>query len=152
MSTIKKKIDAAFREARLARNERAKNVISMIKTTVLLELKSGSDVADDDALWLKNIAAYAKKVSKAIPEFAAIGERGAEALDEAHYELEFCQQFLPSKLDELATEALVRQVAKDNGIDSPKMMGKMMGLLMKDHRDDLDGDLARKLVQKVLSE
>ena len=151
MSSIKEQIDAAFRQARLDRDERAKNVISMLKTAVLMELKSGKGAEENDALWLKNIAAYAKKVSKAIPEFEGLGERGQEALEEARFELEFCEQFLPKKLDAEATEALVRKIAAEHSIDDPKMMGKLMGLLMRGHKDELDGDLARKAAQKVLA-
>lgn len=150
MSTIKEQIEAALRKARLERDERTKNVIGMLKSAVLNELKSGSGVEESDTLWLETIASYAKKVGKAITEFEALGERGAEALAEARFELEFCRGFLPRKLDEAATDALVRKLAADHGITDAKSMGKLMGLLMKGHKDELDGELARKSAQKLL--
>ena len=151
MSNIKAQIDAAFRKARLERDDRTKTVIGMLKNKVLTALKSGSDVTEDDALWLQNIAAYAKQARKTIAELEPLGERAAEALEEARFELGFCEQFLPKKLDAEATNALVRKIAEDNGIDSKKQMGKLMGLIMKSHRDEVDGDLARKAAQAVLS-
>ena len=147
---IKAQIDKAFRKARLARDEPTKLVIGMIKNKVLMELKSGKDVVEDDALWLKNITAYAKQVRKTIAEPEGLGERAADALAEARFELGFCDQFLPKKLDAAATEALVRKLAADNGIESKKQMGRLMGLIMKGHREEVDGDLVRKAAETIL--
>lgn len=151
MATIKEQIEAKLREARIARDERAKNVIGMLKSKVLLELKSGSGVAETDELWLDTIKSYAKQVRKALPEYEKAGDRGVELLSEAKFELEFCEQFLPKKLDEAATEAIVREVAAANGISGPKMMGKLVGLILKDHKDEVDGDLVRQVAQRVLA-
>jgi uncharacterized protein YqeY len=123
----------------------------MLKNKVLTELKSGTGVVESDELWLAVIGNYAKQVQKAIPEFEKAGERGTEALEEARFELAYCQQFLPTKLDEAATEALVRKLVAEHGIEGPKQMGKLMGLLMKDHKDQLDGAIAKTVAQRVLS-
>lgn len=147
---LRDELETRMRQARKDRDERTKNVINAVKNRVLMELKSGSDVEDNDELWLKNLAAYDKQVQKAIPEFEKAGERGAEALEEARFEHEFCAQFLPTKLDEAQTEALIRKLAAEQGIDNPKMMGKLMGLLMKNHRDEIDGGIARTVAQRVL--
>lgn len=149
---IRDDLEASLRQARKDRDERTKNLINGLKNSVLKELKSGSGVEDDDALWLDIIAKYAKQVAKAIPEFEKAGERGVEALEEARFELAYCQKFLPSKLDEAATEQLVRTLMAEHSIDSPKLMGKLMGLLMKGHKDEIDGGLARQVAQRVLAE
>ena len=150
--SLREDLEARLRQARKDRDERTKNVINLLKNKVLTILKSGKGVEESDELWLETLAAYAKQVQKAIPEFEKAGERGKEAVEEARFELEFCQQFLPSKLDESATEALVRKLVEEHGINSPKMMGKLMGLLMKGHKDELDGTLARTVAQRVLNE
>mgnify|MGYP000508783791 CR=1 FL=1 len=148
--SIREDIEARLRQARKDRDERTKNLINMLKNKVLTELKSGSGAVESDELWLSVITNYAKQVTKAIPEFEKAGERGVEALDEARFELAYCQQFLPTKLDEAATEALVRKLVAEHGIDSPKQMGKLMGLLMKDHKDQIDGTIAKTAAQRVL--
>ena len=148
--SIREDLEARLRQARRDRDERTKNLINMLKNKVLTELKSGSGVVESDELWLAVIANYAKQVIKAIPEFEKAGERGAEALDEARFELAYCQQFLPSKLDEAGTEALVRKLVAEHGIEGPKQMGKLMGLLMKDHKDQIDGSIAKTVAQRVL--
>lgn len=147
----KAQIDKAFRKARLERDEKTKNVISMLKNKVLMELKSGSGAEENDELWLRMIAAYAKQSRKTVNELEGLGDQAAEALEEARFELAFCEQFLPKKLDAEATDALVRKLAEDNGITDKKQMGRLMGLIMKNHRDEVEGDLARQAAEKVLS-
>jgi len=147
---IKEQIEARLREARLARDERARNVIGMLKSKVLVELKSGSGATETDELWLDTLRSYAKQLRKALPEYEKAGERGVPLLEEARYEIDFCEQYLPKKLDEAATLAIVQQVAATHGISGPKMLGKLLGLVMKDHKDELDGDLLRQVAQRVL--
>lgn len=147
---IKAQIDQAFRKARLERDEPRKTVIGMLKNKVLTELKSGSGAVENDELWLTSIAAYAKQCRKTISELEPLGQQAAEALAEARFELEFCEQFLPKKLDAAATEALVTKLAQDNNISDKKQIGRLMGLIMKNHRDDVDGELARQAAEKVL--
>jgi uncharacterized protein YqeY len=148
---LRDEIESKLRQARKDRDEATRNVIGMLKNKVLTELKSGSGTEESDELWQKTIASYAKQLRKAIAEFEQVGERGNEAKAEAEFELQFCEQFLPKKLDEAATEALVRKLAADNGITDAKMMGKLMGLIMKNHKDEVDGQLARAAAQKVLA-
>jgi uncharacterized protein YqeY len=148
--SIREDIEARLRQARKDRDERTKNLINMLKNKVLTELKSGSGAVESDELWLQTITSYAKQVQKAMPEFEKAGERGVEALEEARFELAYCQQFLPTKLDEAGTEALVRRLVAEHGIEGPKHMGKLMGLLMKDHKDQIDGGIAKTVAQRVL--
>lgn len=149
--SIKEQIEAVFRKARLERDEATKNVIGMLKNKVLVELKSGSGAVEDDAMWLRNIEAYAKQVRKAMAEFEGLGERAAPQLAEARFELEFCERFMPKRLDAAATEALVRKLAAEAGVSDPKQKGKLMGLIMKGHKDEVDGELVKLAVDKVLA-
>lgn len=149
---IRDDIEARMRQARKDRDDPTKNVIGMLKNKALMELKSGSDREDNDALWLEVIAAYAKQLKKALIEFEKAGERGIEAKAEAEFELRFCEQFLPKKLDEAQTEALVRKMIVDASIAGPAQMGKLMGMLMKNHSGEIDGGLARTVATRVLGE
>jgi hypothetical protein len=147
---IKAQIDAKLQAARRENDEATRNVIGMLKSKVLNELKSGSGVQETDELWLDTIKSYAKQVRKSIPELERAGERGAALVDEAKFELAFCEQFLPQKLDEAATEALAREVAGKHGITGAKQLGKLVGLVLKDHKDDVDGDLLRQVASRIL--
>ncbi len=150
--SVRDQIQEKFKQARRERDDATKNVIGMLRTKVQTVLKSGTDRDEDDALWLEVIGAYAKQLGKAIAELEKAGDRAGDALGEAQWELAFCEQFLPKKLDEAATEALVRDVIAKVGISSPKEMGKLMGALMKDHKGEIDGGLARQIGARVLNE
>ncbi|MBZ5711621.1 GatB/YqeY domain-containing protein [Nannocystis pusilla] len=149
--SVKDQIEAKLREARLARDEATKNVIGMLKSKILLELKSGSGAEDNDALWLDTIKSYVKQLKKTIAEYEKLGERGQQLLGEAKFELGFCEQFMPSRLDEAATEALVREAVAANNITDPKQVGKLVGMVMKNHKDDVDADLLKQVATRVLS-
>ncbi len=150
---IREEIEGRVKQARRDKDERTLNVIGMLKNRVLVELKSGSGAEDNDELWRSVIAAYVKQLKKSIPDFQKAGERGKDALVELEWEIAFCEQFLPSKLDEAATETLVRGIvaSHDLGAQGPKAMGKLMGLLMKEHKDAIDSELAKSIAQRVLA-
>jgi uncharacterized protein YqeY len=149
--SVKDQIEAKLREARVARDEATKNVIGMLKSKVLLELKSGSGAEETDKLWLDTIQSYVKQLKKTIGEYEKLGERGQQLLGEAQFELRFCEQFLPSRLDEAATEALVREAAAANNITDPKQVGRLVGAVMKTHKDQVDSDLLKQVATRVLS-
>lgn len=149
--SVKDQIEAKLREARIARDEPTRNVIGMLKSKVLLELKSGRVTEETDALWLDNIKSYVKQLKKSIAEFEKIGDRGDQLLREARFELGFCEQFLPARLDEPATEALVRAAATEAKITDPKQVGRLIGLVMKQHRDEVDADLLKQVATRVLA-
>lgn len=150
---IREEIEARVKQARRDKDERTLNVIGMLKNRVLVELKSGSGVEDNDELWRSVIGAYVKQLRKSIPEFQKAGERGKAALVDVEFEIGFCEQFLPSKLDEAATEQLIRGIVAEQGLaaQGPKAMGKLMGLLMKAHKDDIDSEIAKSIATRVLA-
>jgi uncharacterized protein YqeY len=153
-SSIKDRIEAAFRKARLEKDEKTKQVIGMVKAKLMNELKAGTGAVENDALWLQVLAAYSKELKKSIEQFKTLGEKAAEALAEAEFELAFCDEFLPKKLDEAGTEALVRKIVGDLGLapdpGGAKHIGRVMGVVMKQHKDDVDGDLVRRIAERVL--
>ena len=144
-------INGALKQARRDRDADTKRVITMLKAKLTNELKAGKDVAEDDALWLKVLAAYAKELRKSIASYEEVGDRGLEAKAEATFELEFCERFLPTKLGAEETLALVQKIAEAEGVREKKDMGRLMGAIMRAHRDEVDGDLVRKAAQQVLS-
>jgi uncharacterized protein YqeY len=151
LMSVKDQIEAKLREARLARDEATKNVIGMLKSKVLLELKSGSGAEDNDALWHDTIKSYVKQLRKTIAEYEKLGDRGQQLLAEARFELGFCEQFVPESIDEAATEALVRQTASAHNITDPKQVGKLVGLVMKTHRDQVSPELLKQVATRVLA-
>jgi hypothetical protein len=149
--SIKEEISEALKQARRDRDVDTKRVITMLKAKLTNELKATQGVEENDALWLNVLAAYAKELKKALASFEGLGERAAEAKAESTFELVFCEKFLPTKLDEAATTALVKTIAATEGITAKKDIGRLMGAVMRGHKDEVDGDLVRQAAQLVLS-
>ena len=66
-------------------------------------------------------------------------------------ELAVVQEFLPSLADEAQTRGWVEEAIAASGAASPGDMGRVMGALMKAHKGDIDGNIAKKIAQELLS-
>ena len=114
--------------------------------------KSASDFSGevDDKLYLKVLGAYVKRMQKAIKEYQAAGERGAEMVQSLGFEVSYLSRWLPTMMDEQETRALVAQAIADLGLTDAGQAGRVVGHLMKDHKGKLDGGLANKLARELL--
>jgi uncharacterized protein YqeY len=140
-----------LKTAMRAKDAKALEVIRAIKAKILLaKTAEGFKGEVDDALYLEIIAAYVKAMSKAREEFLKVGERGAEKAEQLTFEIDYLSEFLPKKLNEADTRALVEKLLAEGGIANKKQIGKFMGLLMKGHKDAVDADLARKIAESLL--
>ena len=66
-------------------------------------------------------------------------------------ELAVVSSFLPSLADEATTRGWVQAAIAESGASSAKELGKVMGALMKAHKGEVDGNLARKLAAELLA-
>jgi uncharacterized protein YqeY len=145
-------LNTRLKEAMKARISEEVSVIRMIKSRVI-ELKTSAsfkgEVSDKDVLDV--IAAYSKQMTKALVEFQKAGSAGEEQIDALKYEIEYLSPFIPTKLDEAETAKLVAEVQQREGIDDPRMIGRLIGAVMKAHRDAVDPGLVRKAAEQLLS-
>jgi uncharacterized protein YqeY len=105
----------------------------------------------DDALYLQVITAYVKKMEKARKEYEGLGERAQEMVRKLGFEIEYLGRWLPRKLSEEDTRALVRQAIAELGITDPKQAGKLVGHLIKTSGKDLDGAVVNRLAREELA-
>ena len=104
----------------------------------------------DDALYEATIATYVKRITKSRDEYEALGDTGAEQARKLAFEIAYLEQYLPKKLDEDATRALVQQTIAELGADAETPKGRVIGAVMKSG-EDLDGALVNRLVSELLS-
>lgn len=150
--TIKEELAAELKDAMKAKDSRRKNVIRMVDTEVTLARSASGFVGEvDDDLYRKIIAAYSKKMAKARLEFEEAGERGRAMAETLAWEVEYLGRWLPKRLDEAATRELVRAAIADLGANpDPKSSGKVIGSIMKEYKDLIDGGLVNRLVAEEL--
>ena len=88
-------------------------------------------------------------MEKARLEFEGLGDRGADQAAKLAYEVEYLARWTPNLPGEDETRDIVKTAIADLGIDDPKMMGRVMGHIMKTGVE-LDGGLVNSLVREEL--
>ena len=111
-----------------------------------------SGTGEDDDFYQQMIGSYVKKMRKAATEYANLGERGEAMAKKLSFEVDYLSQWLPAHLDEEQSRKLVRETIADLGVGGePGARGRVMGHIMKTHRQGVDGGLVSRLVAEELS-
>jgi uncharacterized protein len=149
--SIEQTLRAKLTESIKAKDRRTADVIRMIETKVM-ERRTARDFRGtvDDALYLEVIGAYRKSMAKALEEYEALGERGREQAEQLRFEVDFCARFLPRSLSESEVREAVRKVISDLGASDPKMAGRVMGEVMKQHKGRIDAPVVKRIVDEEL--
>ena len=106
----------------------------------------------DDAFYQRIIASYVKKMSKSREEYEEMGERGKAMAEKLAFEVDYLSRWLPQKLGEEETRALVREAIEQLDVaGDEKAAGRVTGHLMKSRGNDLDGGLVNRIVREELA-
>lgn len=111
-----------------------------------LKVDGSTELSDDAATEI--LRRLAKQRRESIEAYVAGGRQDLVAVEEA--ELKLIETFLPATADEATTRAWVQDAIARSGATSAREMGKVMGLLMQEHKGVLDGKLANRLVRELL--
>lgn len=121
-----------------------------VRAALLNRMKEdGSDsVSDEECIAL--LRRLEKQRRESIDAFENAGRDEQAAAERA--ELEIIGSFLPSLADEATTRAWVQEAIAASGAAAPGDAGRVMGALMKAHRGEVDGGLAKRLAAELLAE
>ena len=149
--SIQEDLAAELIGALKAKDKPRKDAIRSVETEVArAKTEPGFDGPVDDELYLKVIASYVKKMTKAIAEYDDLGERGQEMATKLRFETEYLSRWIPKKMGEDETRELVASAIDTLGVGGPSQSGKVMGHIMKTHKSDVDGSLVKRLVGEAL--
>ncbi len=151
--SIASDLAAELKDAMLTKDARRRDVVRQVQTEITLaRSEPGYDPAKDDEIVQGVIESYSKRMQKSIAEYEGYGERGADMADKLKYEVEYLSRWMPQKLDEAATRALIEAKIAELGVaGDEKAAGRVTGMIMKDHKDEVDGALVNRLVRELLS-
>ena len=148
MSTaVEKELMTHLKTAMKARDKVKIAAIRMARSKIT-EARTAKNAGElDDAAVRGVIASYVKSLGSALDEFRANGtpEDDSNIVD-LTAEIAALQPWMPKLLSEAETQAIVAQVVAENGLSGAKMMGRGMGLIMKDHKGEVDANLVKKLL------
>ena len=135
-----------------ARDKPTLNAIRSVKAEIATAKSApGFSGEADDALYIKTIATYVKRITKSHAEYKGMGERGAEQAAMLAFEIDYLDKYLPKTLDEAATRNLVVAAIADMGADENTPAGKVIGAVMRSG-ESVDGTLVNRIVREELEE
>jgi uncharacterized protein YqeY len=150
--SIEEQLNADLKDQMRAKNADTVACIRQLKSKVQETVNAkGFSGPVDDALYQKVIASYVKSLEKGIGELQAAGERGAPLRAKYQAEIDYLGKYMPKLLGEAETLALVKKAIATAGATDPKQAGKVLGVLMKEHKGQIDAALAKSLVERELA-
>ncbi|HEY8492394.1 MAG TPA: GatB/YqeY domain-containing protein [Myxococcota bacterium] len=145
---IETTVNERLAEAMKARDAARVAALRNIRAAFLVEMKKDNAKTLSDETCVEVLRRLAKQRRESIEAFEAAGR--AERAAEERAELAVIEEFLPRLADEETTRAWLREAIAATGASKPGDLGKVMGALMKAHKGEVDGQLARRLAQELL--
>jgi uncharacterized protein len=145
-------IDRKIHEAMKAHEQHALDTLRMLKSK-LIEKRTSPGFKGDltDGVVREVAASYVKQLQRALGEFEKAGEPGRDLAVRTKWEIEYLSEYLPKHLDEASTREIVEEAIRESGATAPAQSGRVIGLIMKGHKDEVDATLVRKLVEEILA-
>lgn len=114
-----------------------------------IELRTASQVPDDDAVVVEVLQKMVKQRRESIEMFRSGGRDELAAKEQA--ELDVIEGFLPQQLSEEETKAAIEAIKAEVGAASVKDMGRVMAVLKERHGSVIDMSKASGLVKGALA-
>jgi len=147
---LHEELDTRLKDAMRAKDERVLDVVRMIRSRAKKEaIEKNIDL--DDALYEATISSYVKQMRRALTEYEAAGEAGMEMAEKLRFEIAYLEPFLPAMLDEAAVRDLVRAAIAEHGIADSRQAGRVVGLVMKSHKGEVEPALVKRIAEAELS-
>ena len=141
-------VSEQMKEALRAKEATRLATLRSVRAAFINELKKDGAETLDDEKCLVLLRKLEKQRKESIEAFEQGGRDEAAAQERA--ELAVLQEFLPQLADEETTTKWVLEAIAASGAQSPRDLGKVMGALMRDHKGDIDGGVAKRIAAEQL--
>lgn len=141
-------VDAALKDAMRARDKDRTRALRGIRALFIEALKEDNSERLSDEKCIELLRRLAKKHAESIDAFQKGGREDLEATERA--ELAVVEAFLPQLAGEDTVRGWVEAAIASTGASSGKDIGRVMGLVMKEHKGDCDGALVRRIASELL--
>lgn len=141
MSTLQDKIEKDLVDARKSKDAEKAGVLQLIKASIEKE-----QIAKKDNLTEDEVIALVKREHKQGKEsLDAAVEAGRKHLIKSYSDkLVIIEQYLPKQL----TEGEILSILTNAGAKKGDNIGKLMGIVMKDYKSQVDGALVKKVINE----
>ncbi len=150
--SIEAELASRLKEAMRSKNTKELDVLRMVKTMAQARKTApGFNEKTDDAFFTDVIVSYVKQQKKALVEFQKAGDKGRENAEKIEFEVAYLDPFLPKLKGEDEVRVIVKAAVEQTGAASPKMVGKVIGFVMKDHKGEVDAAMVKRIALEELS-
>lgn len=147
---MQNKINTAFKQAMLNKDEDSKRVISTLRAEIKnkeIELRTSNKEINDDVI-LSLVQKLIKQTKDAIEMFKSGGRE--DLVEKNEKEISILSQFLPKQLTTDEIDDILKQEIETNSITSMKDMGKLMGVLKSKYSGQMDFGYVSKKIKELL--
>ena len=147
---VANEVNEAIKTAMKAKDSVTLSTARSIKTAFTNQAKeSGLEGDLDDDTCVIILRKLAKQRQESIDMYTEAGADDRAASEKA--ELQVIERWLPSLADEAQTKIWIEgAMGAAEAAGAAGNVGRIMGFLMKDHKGDVDGKLAQKLLKNML--
>lgn len=147
--SLENTISEAIKTAMRAKDKVALDSLRAVKSQILL-LKTearGAEVSAEQEIAI--VQRMIKQRKDSYEQFTAQGRNDLAEVEEA--QMKVIEQFLPKQLSPEELEAEMKQIIAENGAESMKDLGKVMGVASKAFAGKSDGKSISEMAKKLLS-
>lgn len=150
--SLKERIGEDIKSAMKAKDKIRLETVRGIKKVILekevaLRPKGQDSLTEEQEIEL--LAQLAKQRRDSIEQFSNAGRN--DLADKEQQELAILETYLPEQIDDGELESIVDEIITSVGATSPKDLGKVMGVAMKQLKGKADGKKIQALVKNKLS-
>lgn len=143
-------VSRQMKDAMKAREKLRLNALRNMRAALLTEMKMDNSDNLPDEVSIRVLRILERQRGESI-ELYDNAERPEQA-DIERAELAVIREFLPQYADADATRTIVAAAVETTGAASSSDIGKVMGAVMKQHRGEVDGNLARAIAAEMLED
>ena len=146
--TLKERLASDYKEAMKAKDEVRKNTVNLARAAVKQHEVDKKEELDDKGV-LAVLSKQVKMRKDALDDFEKAGR--TDLLEAYNAEIKVLMEYLPEQLSEAEISEIVKNTAKELGIEGGKQnMGKLMGAVMPKVKDVADGGTVKKVIEGFL--
>lgn len=145
--SLKTQIESEYLQAYKEKDTEKVSVLRMLKSALQnAEIAKKEELADADVIAV--IKKEVKQRKETIETYKAAGK--TEAILAEEKEITILDQYLPKQLGEEETAKIVDDKIAELGATDTSKIGQVIGGIMKDHGDEIDGGMVARLVNQKL--
>lgn len=146
--SIKKQIDSDFLIAYKAHDTLRVSVLRMIKSSI-----KNAEISKKEELGDSNVISVLKKeIKQRIDSIEAYKKADrTDSAEQEEKEMEMISAYLPKQLSEEEIKKIAEETIGLTNASGMQDMGKVIGMIMQKHGDNVRGELVSSIVKELLS-